>query len=123
MIERTGGPRAVATRGEKFEVEVPLNTAPSWAWVRAFNDPKGFSSMHVPHAVRFEGAFARFKSREGDIADWVEWIDSWIKNANEACRQADITNRQKLTAAKQAQAERDQQLAELNDRLKEKYQP
>lgn len=77
-IKRSGPP----TTKNLVDWTVPLSASPDAEWQAAFMKAGEHSTVAVPRRVVFDWASISFKTPEGQVPHWVEYIDKWIAEAN-----------------------------------------
>lgn len=118
-IKRMGPPKAVDARGTEIRVSVPINASPSSEWVHFFQEcPSQWTSISHPKLIDVEGAELMFTSAERDIAQWIQYIDKWIGDANRQYREYLERLRRTQEQAEQHERERQRRIQEVTEKLR-----
>jgi hypothetical protein len=84
QIQRTSGPHPLRERADgEFSWTIPLDRAPSRAWIALFNTPEEAEGACMPSRVEFRNREIVFTAAEERIEEWVRHIDQWIATAND----------------------------------------
>jgi hypothetical protein len=112
-ITRSGPP----TTHDSVMWRVPLSAPPSSTWQQAFQ-AAGESSVGSASRVQFERAALTFRSSDADVPEWIQSIDRWIAQANEAQAVLDAGQRSQATRAREQTDARRQRASEANEKFK-----
>lgn len=85
-IARTGGPKFLEKAGKEYRCWIPLNAAPSPAWLERFNDPSNHTGYCHPGRIQVSGASMTFHSTDGMVPQCVRAIDRFIEETNARVR-------------------------------------
>lgn len=116
-IRRLGPPVPTDVHGSEYDLAVPLNAVPSREWQQRFHAPDEWKDPCHPSRISVKGRSLLFTSEEGQVADWMRWIDQWIAAANRQAADApDLSTRQQAAQDEQAR-DRIQRLREATERF------
>jgi hypothetical protein len=117
-IERTGPPTPQQVSGRTFTWTTGINKFPPKVWRELFVDTKDRSIDFSPDKVRFYQSVLIFESEEEKVPTWIQFINGWIRSANE--RYVKYLEAQERARQAQALLERDPKLRlkEAADRFK-----
>jgi hypothetical protein len=82
-IQRTGPPTPQQVSGRTFTCTAPVNRFPPKPWRDLFVVTKDRSIDFNPDKVRFYQSVLIFESDEDHVPTWIQFIDGWIRSANE----------------------------------------
>src|SRR5256885_15988310 len=99
LIRRGGPPKATDLKGEEFTWTIQLSVAPSREWSRLFSEPAESTVLCHPRRLGMMHQALVFKSDEGHLATWVQYIDKWIGGANRGMEGLAEAGRQRKTKA------------------------
>jgi hypothetical protein len=90
QIHRTSGPLPVRERPDgEFVWTIPLDGAPSRAWIALFNTPEEPEGACLPSRVECRDRAIFFTAAEERIEEWLRHIDRWMATANEGIAAAE----------------------------------
>jgi hypothetical protein len=82
-IQRTGPPTPQQVSGRTFTWTATVNRFPPRAWRDLFVDTKDRSIDFNPERIRFYQSVLIFESDEDKVPTWIQFINGWMRSANE----------------------------------------
>src|SRR5262245_50339969 len=117
-IKRTGPPSARDVKGKVVTWTVPLSAMPGKEWRQFFVQTRDTTVTCNPSQVHIYQGLLVFESIEEDVPSWISFIDKWMAAAN--TRQAELEQASRPAGASTADTRnRDQRLADLNEKFKD----
>src|SRR5437867_324413 len=99
VIKRVGPPKATDLKGEEFTWTIQLSAAPSREWSRLFSEPAESTVLCHPRRLGMMHQALVFKSDEGHLPTWVQYIDKWIGGANKGMEAQEEAEKQRKAKA------------------------
>src|SRR2546428_4825531 len=118
VLRRAGPPKAADLKGEEFTWTIQLSAAPSREWSRLFSEPAESTVLCHPRRLGMMHQALVFKSDEGHLTTWVQYIDKWIGGANKGMQEQEEAERQRKTKALAEEEERQKRIREVNEKVK-----
>ena len=118
LIKRVGPPKATDLKGEEFTWNIQLSAAPSREWSRLFSEPAESTVLCHPRRLGMMHQSLVFKSDEGHVATWIQYIDKWIGGANKGMEEQEEAERQRKAKALAEEEERQKRIREVNDKVR-----
>ncbi len=118
LIKRVGPPKATDLKGDEFTWQIQLSLAPSREWSRLFSEPSESTVLCHPRRLGMMHQALVFKSDEGHLPTWVQYIDKWIVGANKGMEEQEEGERQRKMQALAEEEARQKRIREVNDKFR-----
>jgi hypothetical protein len=118
LIKRVGPPKATDLKGDEFTWQIQLSVAPSREWSRLFSEPAESTVLCHPRRLGMMHQALVFKSDEGHLTTWVQYIDKWIVGANKGMEEQEEAERQRKMQALAEEEARQKRIREVNDKFR-----
>src|SRR2546422_7991711 len=105
LIKRVGPPKATDLKGDEFTWTIQLSAAPSREWSRLFSEPAESTVLCHPRRLGMMHQALVFKSDEGHLPTWVQYVDKWIGGANQGMAAQEEAERQRKTRSEEHTSE------------------
>jgi len=117
-IKRVGPPKATDLKGDEFTWTLQLSAAPSREWSKFFSEPAESTVLCHPRRLGMMHQALVFKSDEGHLPTWIQYVDKWIGGANRSLLELEEAEKQKKTKALAEEEERQRRIREVNEKVK-----
>ena len=117
-IKRGGPPKATDLKGEEFTWTVPLTEPPTREWSKLFSEPAESTVLCHPRRLGMMHQALVFKSDEGHLPTWVQYIDKWIGGANKGMEAQEEAEKQRKAKALTEEEEKQRRIREVNEKIK-----
>jgi len=118
VIKRVGPPKATDLKGDEFTWTIQLSAAPSREWSRLFTEPAESTVLCHPRRLGMMHQALVFKSDEGHLPTWVQYIDKWIGGANRGMEEQEEAEKQKKAKALAEEEDKQRRIREVNEKIK-----
>jgi hypothetical protein len=118
VIKRVGPPRATDLKGDEFTWTIQLNATPSREWSRYFSEPAESTVLCHPRRLGMMHQALIFKSDEGHLPMWVQYIDKWITASNKGMEAQEDAERQQKAKALAEEEDKQRRIREVNEKIK-----
>src|SRR5213083_1610640 len=105
-IKRVGPPKATDLKGDEFTWSIQLSGAPSREWSQLFSEPAESTVLCHPRRLGMMHQALVFKSDEGHLPTWVQYIDRWIGGANKSMEDQKEAEKRRIAKALLEEEER-----------------